>query len=822
MISILMTVGDMAENRRGPVISALQENLANTRVRDIHVVTEGQLDWLQQAAGDAASRLHLYHVPARPNFGVMFQFGNRLIESGVGTVAIMNGDISVATERDADRMLEAFNILASLSETVVLALTRHESNEDEPSIVLYDGSGLPNYLSADAWVFQKLIKVTRDLFYAPGQMNCDMFLAHDLIGSGCRLFNPCFDIVVKHHETMKDQEFYSTMLEKQGVQEMMWKHVIDNKIDPWNYLGVPWVKIDWLRAGYRPGPASTHGKRIMLAIAAGQEAEFSGQLPRLAALISEYDLEVHVVCDGDLDYLVDTNADRLADLPRILFVAPRDGLEVVKRRFLEGMQYSFDSMAFVGDLSRLTPEILAETGGVLVGLGRADASAEITIGCTLVTSVFGSDPFIRGFINNSVALQGYDRLIDHTFVVSKLSETEITALLDLLNRKPNVLVLWNREDPGLYACWNVGIRTARHPYVSNANVDDLRDPTHVITLIRALEAHPDALVAATALNPFYDYPADGTLPEDRPGWYSDRAGYFSFFDLAQLPDDAPTRLVAHNMPHCMPVWRRSLHERCGWFDEPNFGTFADWAFWLKALENGGRGWMEHEALSFYFVNPASHNRRGSDLALRHARVEEAFLPAFLARRDNQQVDRARPIPEVQRKLNLTGHSQNFGEHRNSFNQLIHALEPLNGGSGTRCRFIPFLERYFVWGDELGEAGSAQPRPITEDWIGILHVPFDAPQWFNNTVSPEIIFAKPLWLESQPYCRGVITLSPDLEADLQNYLPGLRTLSVLHPTELNVRMFDMKEYRSRPRVVQVAIGCANCKRYISFAPLGTNA
>ena len=118
--------------------------------------------------------------------------------------------------------------------------------------------------------------------------------------------------------------------------------------------------------------------------------------------------------------------------------------------------------------------------------------------------------------------------------------------------------------------------------VSNANVDDLRDPRQVVTLIRDLEMHPEALVAATAMNPFHDYPQDGRLPDERAGWYSAQAGPFGFFDLARLTQDNPPKLAPHNMPHCTPVWRRSLHDRYGYFDEPRFGTYADWAFWLKS------------------------------------------------------------------------------------------------------------------------------------------------------------------------------------------------------------------------------------------------
>ena len=157
---------------------------------------------------------------------------------------------------------------------------------------------------------------------------------------------------------------------------------------------------------------------------------------------------------------------------------------------------------------------------------------------------------------------------------------------------------------------------------------------------------------------------------------------------------------------------------------------------------------------------------------------------------------------MSRKLNLAGRELFFGHHRNDFGRLVGALEPLDRSDGLGCHVIPFIERYFVWGGASGEAKSRDPRPIEEDWIGILHVPFDAPQWHSPQASPENFFLTPLWQASRPACRGIITLSADLQADLRAYDPALATLAVRHPTELDVQMFDINEYLARPRVVQV--------------------
>lgn len=808
MITILITCGALPPERRAPVLAALRQNLSNPLVKEIRVVTEAasaeSMVWLYEGAGSRSAQLHLTYVSSRPSFAEMIRVSNEILSSANDTVALMNADISIATEADAVRLLSALETLDGREAPVVLALARHEEESGRQWLALYEPNGLPNTISADAWVFQRPLNIDRDLFYMLGQMNCDMLFAHDLLSTGHRLFNPCLDIKLIHHEPVKDDGFYGEKNLEKATQASLERHATLNGVCPWNYYGTPWVSSKWLGLGYRPAPSNTNNRRLILAVQESAERRLGEVLPRVDELIERYGFEVLVLVESDIDPLICTHATLLAKQSRIWFARPRCGIDEVCRAFLAGDQYNSERIAFVGDISRIDDRlVVAADYCIFLTLKTEPDPQVVPFGCTLVTSVFHSDVFIRGFIRNITELIGYDRLIEHVFLISTLSEEEIEALVKLQAAHPNVVMLWHRKDPGLYECWNIGIRLARTEYVSNANVDDLRHPEHVVTLLRRLEARPHVAVAATALVPFYAYPEDGSLPVVRETWYADQAGEFTFKDLGHLEDGPTPKLNPHNMPHCMPVWRRSLHDRFGWFDEERFGTYADWAFWLKALEDGKSGWLDPAPLSFYYVNPTSHNRRGANLEALHCIVEERFIPSFRARISAQPAPAQSLSSSISRKLNLYGIDHHYGQHRNSFNKLVETLEPLNKGAGG-VRFVAFLERQFVWGDSAtdGEAASRDPRPINEPWIGILHVPFDTPDWFEHTVNPKHFFKTPLFQQSLSQCCGLITLCDDLEQDLKAYLPGVPTLSLKHPTEFDVRMWDLAAYSASPCVIQV--------------------
>lgn len=55
-----------------------------------------------------------------------------------------------------------------------------------------------------------------------------------------------------------------------------------------------------------------------------------------------------------------------------------------------------------------------------------------------------------------------------------------------------------------------------------------------------------------------------------------------------LRDDAGRPVDSQNVPHCMPMWRASLHQRYGTFDPRSFGPIADWEFWIRCASGGAR------------------------------------------------------------------------------------------------------------------------------------------------------------------------------------------------------------------------------------------
>ena len=800
---------------------AFEAHAASGLVTAIHVLSEAHIPTVQKLLGDLKNghKFKVVSTNLRPTFSVLFSHATDRVAEGT-SVAVMNADVSFRSDEDIQRCLVAIEALSRGADAPVLALTRHDPFDDGWRIGLYQACGLPNMLSVDCWIISAPVLLELADSYSLGEMNCDLMANHDLVSAGYQVFNPCLDVFIQHHEKdSKTNEYYVEYSKRTDSLDRLSRFMHSRNCPSYRHFELPRVRTDWLTSGYKPDPYSNRAKKLFVRL---PDTPCEESLSRLV------EVENFAIRNSfDLILLVEGSSDSL-------FKSCKPMLLRNSRTYLFSLEKQFDD--FIGSLMadgydgrhrvvlasnlRFLSDDLAKTSDFIVlqdksfseSHRRGDSRLAVRRNCTLITSVYKSDEFLENFAINSGGLEDYNEAVDHIFLISETSPEEQRVLIRHFGSWDNVVIVRSCSDPGLYSCWNLGISLATTDYVSNANVDDLRATGHVSKLTGILDRKRHIGIVCSAIVPFHDCTADVATLALSPSWFSDQGGEFGYFDLGEVVEEegGSARLKPRNLPHCMPIWRKRLHTDHGFFDEPRYGTFADWAFWLEAAKNGNCGYLHPEALSFYYVNPDSHNRRGAMLEEFHGRIEEENLPRFATYRSLLRSRRG-SAPEsfrsggpgtrqVERKLNLGFTELHYGDHRNSFGSLVESLRPLHLGGGG-IKFLSFIERYFNWGSSDHEAKSKDPRPIDKPWVGIIHVPFDSPEWFAGTQRPEVIFETDLWKDSLPNCCGLICLSEDLQADLNVLHPDLPTLAVKHPTDLKAVRFDFRKYVRKPRVVQ---------------------
>lgn len=141
----------------------------------------------------------------------------------------------------------------------------------------------------------------------------------------------------------------------------------------------------------------------------------------------------------------------------------------------------------------------------------------------------------------------------------------------------------------VYAAWNHIIQNSDSRFITNANSDDLIAPNGYSMLMNNLDAHGDGYGFA--------YPSWYCTDIPNQQWNSLRN-----IDQEGRPGDYHGNLDSGGVGH-FPLWRRSLHERAGLFDD-KFQALADADWWARCYFILGTKfiWINHWLAAYLWRN----------------------------------------------------------------------------------------------------------------------------------------------------------------------------------------------------------------------------
>ncbi|MCL5095947.1 MAG: FkbM family methyltransferase, partial [Candidatus Omnitrophica bacterium] len=208
-----------------------------------------------------------------------------------------------------------------------------------------------------------------------------------------------------------------------------------------------------------------------------------------------------------------------------------------------------------------------------------------------IVSACNSERFLRGCLEDLEAQTIADRL--ETIVIDSGSEQNERSIVEEFQRRHgNIVYLRTDEREGIYAAWNRGVQQAKGKYITNANTDDRHRADAFEIMARALDEHPVGLVYADALVTSYE---NETFDRNRAN------------RILRWPDFSVRQLLMYSIFGPQPMWRRSVHEKIGYFD-PAFVIAGDYEFFIRlAVEFHAR--HIPEVLGLYFDGGAEQRNQ---------------------------------------------------------------------------------------------------------------------------------------------------------------------------------------------------------------------
>ena len=236
-----------------------------------------------------------------------------------------------------------------------------------------------------------------------------------------------------------------------------------------------------------------------------------------------------------------------------------------------------------------------------------------------IVSTYNSERFIRGCLED-LERQSIAGKLEVIVVNSGSNQSEDKIVNEFQEKYSNIKYIKTKSRETVYAAWNRGIKAATGIYITNANADDRHRPDALEKLVSALEANPEAILA---------YGNSQVTPKENA-----IMGSAPLSGTFQWPDFDSTLLFRGNYIGPHPVWRRSAHNRYGWFDE-TLVVAGDYDFWLRMA------WDEQfihvdEPLGLYLNAPGS---------IEHANLKQSQKEVQLVRNRHWRKERG-PLPPL--------------------------------------------------------------------------------------------------------------------------------------------------------------------------------
>lgn len=206
---------------------------------------------------------------------------------------------------------------------------------------------------------------------------------------------------------------------------------------------------------------------------------------------------------------------------------------------------------------------------------------------TVLIAIYKAGKFIEAKIENIKRQTIFDQCTIVLLNCQNL-ENERSKYQEFLQNNQNVTEIFYSEHIRLYPTWNDGIKLAPSEFVCNSNVDDMLHPEYLERCVEYLKKDNEkACVSTNILLTYTPNQYDHTL------WKHEH-----IFPKGTYPETTAGPC---------PVWRRSLHEKYGYFG--NYRTIGDARMWEKWYAGNEKFGYLNKNYVLYYSSGQSLERR---------------------------------------------------------------------------------------------------------------------------------------------------------------------------------------------------------------------
>ncbi|MBN2590858.1 MAG: glycosyltransferase [Sedimentisphaerales bacterium] len=204
-----------------------------------------------------------------------------------------------------------------------------------------------------------------------------------------------------------------------------------------------------------------------------------------------------------------------------------------------------------------------------------------------IVSTYNSEKYLRGCLDDLEQQTIADKM-EIIVVNSGSQENEEVIVNEFQQKYNNIVYIKTEKREGIYSAWNRAVKAAHGTFLTNANTDDRHRDDAFEFMVNALESNPHVGLV-------YGDQIRTDTPNDT---FADNHGT----EELRRSEYSRERLLFGCCTGSQPMWRRSLHDELGYFDE-SLTCAGDWDFWLRISEKHELKRIP-EFLGLYYHNEA--------------------------------------------------------------------------------------------------------------------------------------------------------------------------------------------------------------------------
>ena len=230
---------------------------------------------------------------------------------------------------------------------------------------------------------------------------------------------------------------------------------------------------------------------------------------------------------------------------------------------------------------------------------------------SIITSVYDGDEYIEEFMKDITSQTIFKEKCELVIINANSPGNEEEVILRYKEQFPDNIVYEKLdEDPGIYGTWNHAISISSGEFITNANLDDRKSK-------ESLERHALSLCSSKEVDLVY---TDMLITDKINETWENNTSNGRKYNMPEFSFEA---LKMVNMPHAAPMWRKSLHDKYGMFDE-SYRSAGDWEMWLRAASQGSQFKKAAGTYNLYCFNPKGVSTNPENFSWKQEEEKKVF------------------------------------------------------------------------------------------------------------------------------------------------------------------------------------------------------